>query len=317
MKIGLVDIDTSHANAWQPVEIALGHEIIGVCDAGTVNDREYLEDYTKSHNIPRLYESLEEMAADVDCAIIHSCNWDVHIERARPFIKAGKGVFIDKPMVGNAKDAAQLLAWAKEGKRITGGSSLLYNFETCDYLAIPLEERGAPQTVFCTSGTDEFNYGIHGYAFLSSIMGPGIRSVRHLGQGLQRRIQINWGNGRMGLLSIGNPCGEGKPLTWLPCSATVVSEKCVMKFEANVARLYLALLLKVLPYLAGIEKEAPCPMESLLEPELAAIAALWSWNDGDREVSLAEITGSDKGYNGKAFEDFYSANAKKIRAETR
>ena len=62
----------------------------------------------------------------VDGVIVHSANWDKHIEQVSPFIAADKSVLIDKPIVGNRRDADQLLEWARQGKRITGGSSLRF-----------------------------------------------------------------------------------------------------------------------------------------------------------------------------------------------
>src|SRR5690606_9657417 len=107
--------------------------------------------------------SLEEMATEVDCAIIHSCDWDTHVDKARPFVKRGKSVLIDKPLAGNRHDLAQLQHWHMQGARIAGGSSLMFCAEVAAWLAQPADERGTPHTVFCGCGVDEFNYGIHAY----------------------------------------------------------------------------------------------------------------------------------------------------------
>src|SRR5690242_12826646 len=123
MRIGIIDLDTSHPANWVPIERELGHEIVGVFDAGAVHLPGYSENFAAEHRIPRVFSSIAEMVNEVDCAIIHSCNWDTHVEKARPFVEAGKAVLVDKPIAGNLRDLHQLRDWAAQGARITGGSS--------------------------------------------------------------------------------------------------------------------------------------------------------------------------------------------------
>lgn len=297
MKIGVVDLDTSHPQNWIPIERELGHEVVGVWDGGEVHPPEYVQDFAQKHQLPKVYASLEEMAAEVDCAVLHSCNWDTRIERARPFVTAGKAILLDKPMAGKPGDLRQLLEWEAQGVRLSGGSSLRFCYETQEYLARPESERGTPQTVICGCGVDEFNYGIHAYSMLAGLMGVGARSARHLGQGRQRRVQINWADGRTGLLVI------GAAARWLPFHATVISDREVSQFQVDASRLYRALLEKILPYLEGRIAVPPIPLRELMEPEMWALAARRSWEEGDREVSLDEL--GEGGYDGAAFGRFY------------
>ena len=37
MKIGIVDVDTSHPDKWIPIERELGHEVVGIWDGGAVH----------------------------------------------------------------------------------------------------------------------------------------------------------------------------------------------------------------------------------------------------------------------------------------
>ncbi len=299
MRIGLVDLDTSHPANWVPIERELGHEVVGVWDGGTVHPAGYAQRFAQEHGIERVFSSLTEMVAGVDCAVIHGCDWDTHIARARPFVEVGKAVLIDKPLAGNLRDLWQLRAWAQAGIRLAGGSSLRFCAETRAWLARPVEERGTPHTAICGCGVDEFNYGIHAYAMLSGMLGPGAESVQHLGQGVQRRIRVRWRDGRMGLLVV------GATSAWLPFYATAVSERACVQYEANTGTLYRALLEATLPYLAGETAEPPVPIEALLEPELCALAARRSWLEGDREVTLAELQEDDPGYDGRAFAEGY------------
>jgi len=46
-------------------------------------------------------------------------------------------------------------------------------------------------------------------------------------------------------------------------------------------------------------------MKALLEPELCALAAKVSWEEGNREVRLSELAGHSVSYDGPAFAEFY------------
>lgn len=297
MKIGIVDLDTSHPQNWIPIERDLGHEVVGICDAGTVHPRSYVEQFARQHNVPRLYCSPEEMAPEVDAAVIHSCDWDTHVDKARLFVDADKAVLLDKPMVGSMQDVQQLLDWGAQGKRVCGGSSLRFAVEVRSYLAEPEQERGTVHTAFAGCGTDEFNYGIHAYSLLSGVMGPGVRSVQYLGASLQKHIRITWRDGQVGFLCI----GEG---AWLPFHITVVTDKGVRQITCETAKLYRGLLEQVLPYMAG-EREGTFPMSQLLEPELCALAARQSWLRQGAEVFLTDLTLEDPGYDGALFAQGY------------
>ena len=299
MKIGIIDLDTSHPENWIPVERELGHEVVGVWDGGAIHPLQYVERFAEERHIPRVYVSLEQMAEEVDCAVIHGCDWDTHIEKALPFVEAGKSVLLDKPLAGRVGDLKQLCEWAEGGVRVSGGSSLRFCWETRDWLARPVEERGSPHTVLCGCAVDEFNYGIHAYSMLSGIMGPGARSVRHLGKGVQRRIEVKWDDGRMGLLVV------GKAETWIPFYASVSTERSCVQFEAKGENLYRALLEATLPYLSGQTDEPPVAMRGLIEPELCALAARKSWLNDDRHVPLSELADEDGGYDGAAFAGEY------------
>jgi hypothetical protein len=298
MKIGIVDVDTSHPQNWIPIERDLGHEVVGIWDGGTVHPSGHVREFAREHQVPRVYANLEEMVEEVDCAIVHGCDWDTHVDRARPFVEAGRAVLIDKPIVGCQKDVQQLLDWAAQGRRIAGGSSLRFAAEVGEYLAEPVEERGEVHTAFAGCGTDEFNYGIHAYALLSGLMGAGIRSVRYLGASAQKHLQVKWGDGRIGYLCI----GEG---AWLPFHITAVTDGKVRQITCDSSRLYRSLLEAVLPYLAGEQEEPPLAMRELLEPELCALAARQSWLRGGAEVFLSDLRLDDSGYDGAVFARAY------------
>lgn len=300
MNIGIVDIDTSHPDAWMPILRSLGHKIVGIWDGGAVHPADYVTNFARVRGVPEVFVSLSAMAQDVDCAIIHSCDWDTHVVKARPFIEAGKAVLIDKPIAGRLSDLKQLCSWADNGARISGGSALLYCDEIMQWRAQPVEKRGEPQMVFCGCGVDDFNYGIHAYAMLCAIMGTGVRSVRHIGHAKQRLIRVSMLDGRQGMLCV------GQTPKWLPFYATIVTDVGVTHLHIDHTKLYESLLRRVVPYLSGESATPPLPVTAWIEPEQCALAARQSWLNGDVEVRIDEIDQATS-YDGTAFADSYRA----------
>ncbi|MDF2716808.1 MAG: hypothetical protein K0R28_3733, partial [Paenibacillus sp.] len=293
LRIGLVDLDTSHPVSFIPVLREMGHEVAAVYDGGVINPEGFAEKFAQDHGIPNVCATVEDMVGLVDVALIHSCDWDLHIERARPFVEAGKAVFIDKPLAGNVRDLRQIVEWVKGGARITGGSSLRVCVEVQEYnaLGVPKED-----WVYALAGcaVDEFNYGIHAYSMLHGLMGPGVRHARYLGTGGgQRQMELTWDDGRRGIVSVGKTAG------YLPFYANVVTQKRVDYIKVDNGKLYRALLETILPYLAG-EAPAPIAIEQLIEVELSAIAAKLSFEQEGAAVSLNEIPDDYAGYDGAA-----------------
>lgn len=302
LRIGIVDLDTSHPGNWVPIIKELGHQVVAVFDGGTVHEEGYASQFAEKHDIKTVCESLEDMVQLVDAVIIHSVNWDLHVERARPFAQAGKAILLDKPMAGNMRDIRQLLEWERTGIRIIGGSSL----SVCEEVKEWHQQHDLDDpivTMLAGCSVDDFNYGIHAFYLLQAIMGPGIESVRSAGIHLQHHIELNWQDGRKGFLSIGATQG------YLPFYATIVTEKTVKHLQVDSKRLYRSFLEASLPYLAG-EAEAFLSINQLLEAELAALSARKSFLSGGEEVALKHLSEEDQGYEGAAFATQYRMKVK-------
>jgi hypothetical protein len=298
-RLGIVDLDTSHPAAWIPIERELGCEIAGVWDGGAVHPAGYARTFAREHGIARVFENLAEMAAGVDAVVLHGCDWDTHVARARPFVEAGKAVLIDKPLAGNLADLRQLARWADEGARIFGGSALRHARELAAWQALPPTQRGVPRTALCGCATDAFNYGIHAYTFLCAALGPGVRSARHLGADVQERVEVRWHDGRVGWVVVGEAPGG-----WIPFYGTLVTDRTVVQMQPKPEDLYRAFLEQVIPRLATPGAAPPCAFSELIEPALAALAALQSKRSGGREVCLADIR-ADTRHDGAAFSTMY------------
>lgn len=298
LRVGLVDLDTSHPGSFVPLLRKMGHEVTTVYDSPfSVNPAGFAEEFSREHDIAGVSDSLEQMAEQVDVVFIHSCNWDVHVSHAQPFVEAGKAVFIDKPMAGKVRDLNQLIDWSRQGARITGGSSLGYCPEVIDWLQANDPKKDWVYG-FAGCGVDDYNYGIHAYSMLHGLLGPGIASSRYLGEGGQKQVEVIWDDGRRGTVSVGKTSG------YLPFHATVVTQTKVEHIKVDNSRLYGAMLKQIMPYLAG-ETSASLSLEKLAEVERAAIAAQLSKEQGGKVVTLDEIPDEYAAYDGEAFARFY------------
>ena len=300
-RLGMVGLCTSHPANWVPIVRSLVEEqsvdidVVAAWDAGETRPEGYARQFCHEHDVPKCPDRLQDMVDLVDGVIVHTTNWDKHVEQARPFVEAGKPVLIDKPIVGNLRDVNQLLDWERGGARITGGSSLRFAGPVVEFLARPVEERGDVHTAYTATGVDDFNYGIHAYALMSCLMGAGIRSAQYLGSSRQKLIKLEWQDGKIGLVTVGKA-------RWLPFKITAVTDQSLECIDAGPApALYRALLVATLPYLTGQADEPPLSLEELLEPELAALAARRSWLNHGQVVFLTDLTQDDPGYDGTQF----------------
>lgn len=295
-RLGIAGLCTSHPENWVPIirELDSDIEITAVWDSGETRPAGFAGAFARRFGIPNAVDLLESMLPLVDGAIIHTANWDRHIVQAEPFVLAGKAVFIDKPIVGNPRDAEKVLAWIRQGHRVTGGSALRCCDEIAALLAIPEAERGAIRTVYASIGKDGFNYGIHGYSLLCGVLGDGLQSARCIACGDQKQIITEWSGGRAGILTI---C----PGNWLPFNATVTTDKQIIQLAIDAGKLYRPLLERALPYLSGKSSTPPFPAAQLLAPEMAAMAALASQYARGTGVPIGAIPQELPGYDGFSF----------------
>jgi Oxidoreductase family, NAD-binding Rossmann fold len=307
--IGLVDLDTSHPQAWLPILRDLGYTVAGVYDGGTVYPAGYARDFARETGIPLVFDSVEEMAAhpDIHIAIVHSCDWDLHVGRTAPFAAQGKAVLVDKPIAGRLDDLNQFRMWNSAGTRIAGGSSLRYAPEVLAFNA-HVERQGKPRALLVGCGVDEFNYGIHAFSMVVGMLGSGIEAARHVGfqQGLQQ-VELTWQDGGKATLLIG---GEA----WLPFFATAVHAQSVEHVQASPDTLYRALLEHVMPYLSRAVDTPPTPYEQLIEPELAALAAQISYRRNGAWIRLDDAGITEAHYDGAAFGRGYRASKLGVKA---
>jgi len=109
--IGIGAIGTVHANALAAVGEA---ELTALCDV----DAEKLAAAGEKLNVPRRFEDYRELLAGDAEAVLVCVGNALHREVAVAALKAGKHVFLEKPMAMNAAEAAEIVAAAAKAKTV-------------------------------------------------------------------------------------------------------------------------------------------------------------------------------------------------------
>lgn len=298
IRVGAVNIDTSHPLGFGEVmEKDTRAKYVGVYNDSFRDDRE-VEGFIRRFGLEKRCRTLEELADMCDIGFIHGCNWDDHLRCAMPFIRKGRPVFVDKPLVGNLEDCRRVEELARSGAVILGASSARYAYEVQDFLRIPEEERGKTVQVFGTAGVDEFNYGIHIAEALAGILGSGFTAAGYLGKGRAegKYAESYYLSHKSGASAIFNTFTG----TWQPFVITIMTTKTTYHFKMDSSRLYEALLEQICNYMEGKE-HILAGTEELLESVKVMLAAAASREEGGRAVSLKELRTEGPGYDGTAF----------------
>src|SRR5437879_11867169 len=83
------------------------------------------QSFAQEFGVEKVCDSLLELVASVDVGMVLGQDWDLHLERARPFLEAGKPVFVDKPIAGRRRELDALVdRAARTGAPIRRGFSV-------------------------------------------------------------------------------------------------------------------------------------------------------------------------------------------------
>jgi hypothetical protein len=217
LKAGIIGLDTSHVVAFTNIlnnpknegDLA-GIKVVAAFPGGSPDipaSKNRLEGFTKTlrekHSVD-IVNSVDALLKKVDVVLLESVDGRPHLEQARPVLKAGKPVFIDKPVAGSLADAIQIFELAKEHKvPVFSSSSLRFGPAVqavrkneklgdvlgCDYYGPCEIEPHHP---------DLFWYGIHGVEALFTIMGTGCESVARVHTKETDLVTGQWKEGRLG-----------------------------------------------------------------------------------------------------------------------
>lgn len=151
-----------------------------------------------------IVNSVPELVAGVDFVLLESQEGRPHLEQIRPALLAGKPTFIDKPVAATMRDVITVYRLAAQyGTPIFSSSAIRFipqvaGLRNHSQLGPIVGCDAYSPSMMLEHHSDLFYYGIHGIETLSSIMGPGCRSVsRTYTNGTDLVIGL-WQDGRVG-----------------------------------------------------------------------------------------------------------------------
>jgi predicted dehydrogenase len=216
IRAGIIGLDTSHAAAFTKLfnDPASTGDIAdvkivaafpgGSADIPSSHDR--LGDFTKqieAMNV-KIVDSIPALLEQVDVVLLESVDGRPHLEQARPVFKAGKPMFIDKPLAASLVDAIAIDELGKKHKvPWFSSSSLRYSPGTVAAMKDPKIGKiiGCDAWSPCpleSHHPDLFWYGVHGVETLYTAMGNGCESVIRINTDGAEVVVGTWSDGRIG-----------------------------------------------------------------------------------------------------------------------
>ncbi|KAA9349994.1 Gfo/Idh/MocA family protein [Larkinella humicola] len=194
-RVGIIGLDTSHSTAFtkelnSPTagpELD-GYRVVAAYPKGS-NDIEssvsrvagYTEEVKKLG--VEIVGSIDELLRKVDVVLLETNDGRLHLEQALKVFKAGKRVFIDKPIAASLADTKAIFEAAKKANvPVFSASSLRYMTSAQDIAQgktvgkVLGADTYSPSPIEKTH-PDLFWYGIHGVETLFTVMGPGCKQV--------------------------------------------------------------------------------------------------------------------------------------------
>jgi hypothetical protein len=218
LRIGIIGCDTSHVTAFTEVlnnPQAKGHvpggKVVAAYKGGSADIPSSIErvgGYSKTLQEKygvKMCDTIEELCTNVDVVLLESVDGRPHLEQVKPVLKAGKPVFVDKPIAASLHDTIEIFRLAKAAHVPIFSSSGL-RFAKANQA---IREGSLGKVAYAeTYGPceiephhpDLFWYGVHGVEALFTVMGTGCETVQR-GTTTNGTIEVTgiWSGGRKGV----------------------------------------------------------------------------------------------------------------------
>lgn len=291
LRAGIIGTDTSHVPAftasfakhpeWRVKVVAAFKG--GSPDLPTSADRvEKFAQTIKEKNGVEIVDSIDALLAKVDVVLLESVDGRPHLAQVTPVFKAGKPVFIDKPLAASFADAKEIVRLSQEtGTPFFSCSS--YRFHP-DIARLKTEAAKATKVQASSPFNklafhpDLYFYGIHGIEALYAVMGPGCVSVTRTSDASADITTGKWKDGRTGIY-YGPIKGEKAPMVRIFNDKGTVDSQGTAGYDG---------LVKAIAEFFHTKKPPIDPAETLELFQFMSAAQLSSEKNG-AEVPLSEV----------------------------
>ena len=214
-RIGIIGLDTSHSvaftkalNSAEALPKYKGFKVVAAYPRGSADIESsvkripgYTEDVKKLG--VEIVGSIDELLERVDFVLLETNDGRPHFEQAVKVLKAGKPMFIDKPVASSLSDAIAIYQTAKKYNVPIFSSSSLRYMETVQEVIhgkigkVVGADTYSPATLEKTH-PDLFWYGIHGVEILFAVMGTGCKEIVRIDSANTDIVVGTWFDGRTG-----------------------------------------------------------------------------------------------------------------------
>jgi predicted dehydrogenase len=297
-RIGIIGLDTSHCPEFTKIinskssgtefhgyKVVAAYPTSGSSDfPSSINRLAGFTEQLRKMGV-EIVNSEDELLQKVDFVLLESVDGRPHLAQALPVLKAGKRLFIDKPLSSSLAGAVAIFEASKK-----------YNvplFSSSDERFAPtVQEIITGKTAgnvlgadtYCSTGLapghpDLFFYGIHGVETLFTVMGTGCKTVSRFNTKAMDVVVGTWSDGRIGTFR-GTP-REGKS----GMGGTVFGTKGIAQMGKSTG--YEPMIQKIIDFFnSGI---VPVKPEETLEILAFMEAADISKQNGGKAVSLDSV----------------------------
>jgi hypothetical protein len=218
LRIGLIGLDTSHVIAFTKLlndptdknHVPGGRVVAGFkggspdIESSWSRVEGYTQQLQKDFGV-QIVPSIDDLCREVDVVMLTSVDGRPHLEQARPVFKAGKRMFIDKPIAGSLRDAIEIFRLAKQHNVPVFSSSSYRYYDSMTELK--KASVGEIRSVISYGPAhlephhpDLFWYGVHPTEALFTVLGTGCETVLRLATPESDVIAGTWSGGRTGTL---------------------------------------------------------------------------------------------------------------------
>ena len=220
IKVGIIGLDTSHAIAFTKimnVEKTPDVEGVRVVAAYQWGSKDI---FSSTNRYPKYIAQMKEMGVRIvptidelidgsDIVLLETNDGREHLWQAEKVFKAGKPVFIDKPLAHNLKDALAIYELSRKyNAKYFSSSCLRYGQAVQDarngkYGRISTVALTAPDPLE-EQGTHNYYswYGIHGFEPFVAVMGTGAKRVSTFRNDNGDVINVEYADGRLAQLHL-------------------------------------------------------------------------------------------------------------------
>jgi len=215
--VGIIGLDTSHSiafakalNAEETDERLHGYRIVAAYPYGSKtieSSASRIPGYTKDIQAlgVEIVDSIDALLHKVDVVMLETNDGRLHLEQALPVLKAGKRLFIDKPIAASLADTRAIFEAAEKYNVPVFSSSSLRYMENIPALRsgellgqITGADTFSPAIIEPTH-PDLFWYGIHGVEMLYALLGTGCEQVNRVYNERTDVVVGTWSDGRVGI----------------------------------------------------------------------------------------------------------------------